>query len=1078
MLKTKTKNLFISGLLALVLLLGCLGFITLRQQKAHAEETTTVATWEELYEAVKSDKTYIKLTSNIEDIVPEEVVPTTHRLVFDGGKNYVLDLNGYELEVLNHINPYYNADFSMIEVSNTSKLEIQDGFVAFDNFFAKSNRQARGVVAVLDDSKLIATNVDMQNRYTGTVVYATKDASVTLDGGVYTVQSGFALYLDRQASLTLNGGVFIRTLVGDSAYTFSIDGYGALYSESTGEFTINNACFQTGIQVDKSQIGAFSVANHEVTINGEVLTEDVFDGTQYEASTQNKEYYWYHGGTKCLLKTADSSFSNTVKVISYDKRYSVEVENGEATIGGNSVSEVGYGQTVTITADTPEQGMEFIRWDTNGVMLNNYYSPTTTFTMPANPVSIKAYYGRESVKNISATVETLVAGQKAYDTEITLADGVILAGVEWREESYKMDEDDLFKPGKTYEVIMLLYPPDECRFDDTVTGTVNGENATVSANSQYAYLYYTFDMLPSVGFSIVYDYNSRLGIGGEIMLDTALMADQSAEFKAALDAGQVTYQWYKNGEAIEDATEPIYYLTAEDADGRFYVVVTANGKTNYGHHVNCGSTLYQLYLNASEIIAGERAPLMSSATPGISIQSDSLYIAEILGNNSYGIAQSVATAVLIPGKSYRLVGFILEQEGVDVSYGANVYVNGELLTEKLDGIGKFYYDFEVPAADYSVYYKANGEIGIGVTLTVDVEKMCNESGTFKNAYDKANPTYQTVFYQWYKNGKLIEGATDIAYTVTTADKDSLINCKVTLVDGKFGVGEQYEISNVITVINVKMPIPQDGQTRINEDISADGVDLVGIMWWPQETGATMNSNDTYVEGTVYEYYMQFQAKDGFLLDFNGEMTIAYIYGAQAISAGSVPNEGKAYYMGEVTAIHKHIQGDTLAYNEEYHWHPCMIAGCPVPNEVDGYEAHTGGEATCQSAGVCSVCGYAYLEKVAHNYGTAWKNDETEHWNECACGEKANTAEHSDSDGDGKCDVCAYELPKEDGNEPDSPTVPDATDGGKDGLSGGAIAGIVIGSIAGVAVVGVGGFALFWFVIKKKSFADLIAVFKK
>lgn len=43
-----------------------------------------------------------------------------------------------------------------------------------------------------------------------------------------------------------------------------------------------------------------------------------------------------------------------------------------------------------------------------------------------------------------------------------------------------------------------------------------------------------------------------------------------------------------------------------------------------------------------------------------------------------------------------------------------------------------------------------------------------------------------------------------------------------------------------------------------------------------------------------------------------------------------------------------------------------------------------------------------------------------------------------------------------------------------GLSGGAIAGIVVGS---VAVAGIGGFAIFWFAIKKKSFADLIAAIK-
>ena len=45
---------------------------------------------------------------------------------------------------------------------------------------------------------------------------------------------------------------------------------------------------------------------------------------------------------------------------------------------------------------------------------------------------------------------------------------------------------------------------------------------------------------------------------------------------------------------------------------------------------------------------------------------------------------------------------------------------------------------------------------------------------------------------------------------------------------------------------------------------------------------------------------------------------------------------------------------------------------------------------------------------------------------------------------------------------------------KDGLSGGAIAGIVIGS---VAVAEIGGFAIFWFAVKKKTFADLIAAIK-
>ena len=46
---------------------------------------------------------------------------------------------------------------------------------------------------------------------------------------------------------------------------------------------------------------------------------------------------------------------------------------------------------------------------------------------------------------------------------------------------------------------------------------------------------------------------------------------------------------------------------------------------------------------------------------------------------------------------------------------------------------------------------------------------------------------------------------------------------------------------------------------------------------------------------------------------------------------------------------------------------------------------------------------------------------------------------------------------------------------KDGLSGGQIAGIVIGTLL---FAGIGGFAIFWFAIKKKTFADLGEALKK
>ena len=144
-------------------------------------------------------------------------------------------------------------------------------------------------------------------------------------------------------------------------------------------------------------------------------------------------------------------------------------------------------------------------------------------------------------------------------------------------------------------------------------------------------------------------------------------------------------------------------------------------------------------------------------------------------------------------------------------------------------------------------------------------------------------------------------------------------------------------------------------------------------------------------------------------------------------------------------------------DELEHWQECA---CGYEKSRD---SHSGGTATCAQPAVCEVCEKTYGNALDHNHGTAWESDANEHYNECECGDKANKSAHADENNDGKCDVCEYQL-SSGGNG-----------GGNTGLSGGAIAGIAVG---GVAVAGGGGFAIFWFVIKKKSFADLIAIFMK
>ena len=94
----KTKNRIISILLVAIMVLSMMPFTVF----ANESEITEVSTFSELLEAVNSDKEHIKLTKDIEDVVPDDELPTKHRLVFDGGKDYILDLNGNMLMVGNH----------------------------------------------------------------------------------------------------------------------------------------------------------------------------------------------------------------------------------------------------------------------------------------------------------------------------------------------------------------------------------------------------------------------------------------------------------------------------------------------------------------------------------------------------------------------------------------------------------------------------------------------------------------------------------------------------------------------------------------------------------------------------------------------------------------------------------------------------------------------------------------------------------------------------------------------------------------------------------------------------------------
>ena len=201
-------------------------------------------------------------------------------------------------------------------------------------------------------------------------------------------------------------------------------------------------------------------------------------------------------------------------------------------------------------------------------------------------------------------------------------------------------------------------------------------------------------------------------------------------------------------------------------------------------------------------------------------------------------------------------------------------------------------------------------------------------------------------------------------------------------------------------------------------------------WEQRELNADPIPATAFLQGKGYIYMLAFHVADGWSVP--GVLnTFDFVLSGTGLEVIDVAYQAEMKVLGVRLAF---MCEDTNGIPAGEH--TCML------NKVDAVAA------TCTENGnilhySCS-CGKKYSDK--------WKIHEIIDVSAAATGHSLNKS------GD-QCTVCKMKLGS----------------GDDDGLGAGAIVGIVIGS---VAVVGVGGFALFWFVIKKKSFADLLGYLKK
>ena len=567
-----------------------------------------------------------------------------------------------------------------------------------------------------------------------------------------------------------------------------------------------------------------------------------------------------------------------------------------------------------------------------------------------------------------------------------------------------------FESGKRYVYSLMLKPKDGYSFSNETAVTVNGESVKSSLSGEYLYV-------PAVKTITPTKQNSTLtAVDVEnVKLDYQPgNAPQASAKKAGTnqDKYDISYEcWEKNEKDANDSMHTVGYWYSDescysDGDVRFstfekggrysysvklqakdgytfdsnltnkenvtlngaslpsfaWVMVMDDGKTcliKYGTLLRPGQAVEKIDFNARiNFIAGDKPSFMTSAVnPFIDLDHERW---DANDGSGYGITSSdywneryngKLITEFEAGKSYTYgVYFKISDLGMEEGYrfdkNTKLYINGEEITLTPDQIS-------IDDSGETIWFMNVLTMTPTTVKVIDVVEINDATVSFK---DGDKPVF---------TGKSPEGV-KYAYNCEWWE----LNSKTGAISADFFSGA-YE--NKITAFEA-------GKTY-----------HYGV--YVKAVGYVESENTTYVFGPNTK------------LKINGEFVNYKRYEGDA-SDGS---DGTMWVLTDLTMTpaadgHTHKYGTEWKHDETNHWHECECG-----NKAD-ITAHTfrqiiDKEATATEKGSkheeCTVCGYKKaavdipkIDSHNHKYGTEWKYDETNHWHECECGNKADITAHT------------------------------------------------------------------------------------
>lgn len=498
-----------------------------------------------------------------------------------------------------------------------------------------------------------------------------------------------------------------------------------------------------------------------------------------------------------------------------------------------------------------------------------------------------------------------------------------------------------FESGKRYVYFLMLKPKDGYSFNSETTVTVNGESVKSSLSGEYLYV-------PAVKTITPTKQNSTLtAVDVEnVKLDYQPGDAPRASAKKTgtnQDKYDISYEcWEKNEKDANDSMHTVGYWYSDES-------CYSDGDVRFSTFEKGGRYKYYVKLQAKD---GYTFDSNLTNTENVTLNGASL--------PSFGswvmVMDDGKTCLIEYGTELR-PGQAVEK----IDFGARInFIAGDKPSFMTSAVDPFI-DLDHERWD------ANDGSGYGITSSdywneryngkLITEFEAGKSYTY-GVYFKISDLGMKEGYRFDKNTKLYINGEEITLT---PDQISIDDSGETIwfMNVLTMTPTTVKVIDVVEINNVTVSF-KDGDKPVFTGKSPEGVKYAyNCEWWELDSKTGAISAD-FFSGAYENKITAFEAGK------------TYHYGVYVKAVGYVESENTTYVFGPNTKLkingefvnYKRYEGDTSDGSDSTMW---VLTDLTMTPAADG---HT------------------------HKYGTEWKYDETNHWHECECGNKADITAHN------------------------------------------------------------------------------------